>query len=163
MLSLGGSCVSASDPAKEAAAEAANESVAEAANESAAEAANESAAESVNESVDEEANESAAEAVHETADEIPDQDTNPDQECEWNVLLYLCGSDLESGEGIATKNLNGIASALPQEGVNFLIETGGAKEWNPNGELGFEIANDRLQRWSYGEDGFVLVDEVDDV
>ena len=162
MLSLGGSCVSASEAAKEAAAEAANESVAEAANESAAEAANESAAESVNESVDEEANESAAEAVHETADEIPDQDTNPDQECEWNVLLYLCGSDLESGEGIATKNLNGIASALPQEGVNFLIETGGAKEWNPNGELGFEIANDRLQRWTYGEDGFVLVDEVEE-
>ena len=152
MLSLGGSCVSASDPAKEAAVESAVESMAEAANESAvqsvAEAANGSSAESANESV--------AEAVHETADE------NPDQECEWNVLLYLCGSDLESGDGIATKNLNGIASALPQEGVNFLIETGGAKEWNPNGELGFEIANDRLQRWTYGKDGFVLVDEAEE-
>ena len=156
VLSLGGSCVSASDHAKEAAAEAANESV----NESAAEAANESAVQSVAEAANgssaESANESVAEAVHETADE------NPDQECEWNVLLYLCGSDLESGDGIATKNLNGIASALPQEGVNFLIETGGAKEWNPNGELGFEIANDRLQRWTYGKDGFVLVDEAEE-
>ena len=158
MLSLGGSCVSASDPAKEAAVESAVESMAEAANESAVQ----SVAEETNGSSAESANESVAEAVHETADENPDQDTNPDQECEWNVLLYLCGADLESGEGIATKNLNGIASALPQEGVNFLIETGGAKEWDPNDELGFEIANDRLQRWSYGEDGFVLVDEVEE-
>ena len=158
VLSLGGSCVSASDPAKEAAVESAVESMAEAANESAVQ----SVAEETNGSSAESANESVAEAVHETADENPDQDTNPDQECEWNVLLYLCGADLESGEGIATKNLNGIASALPQEGVNFLIETGGAKEWNPNGELGFEIANDRLQRWTYGKDGFVLVDEAEE-
>ena len=119
-------------------------------------------------------NEAAAESVIETAgtesqtEEVPDQGKNQEQtadqneECEWNVLLYLCGTDLESINGAATKNLKGIASALPQEGVNFLIETGGTQEWDPEDELGFEIANDKLQRWYYGEDGFVLVDEAEE-
>ena len=115
-------------------------------------------------SANDHAGETAVEPVNGTAEteslteEAPDQD----KECEWNVLLYLCGTDLESINGAATKNLKGIASALPQEGVNFLIETGGTQEWDPEDELGFEIANDKLQRWCYTEDGFVLVDEAEE-
>ena len=84
------------------------------------------------------------------------------EECEWNVLLYLCGTDLELNYGAATKNLNAIAATFPDDSVNFLVETGGTKKWDPEEKLGFEIANDRLQRWYYGKDGFVLVDEADD-
>jgi hypothetical protein len=85
-----------------------------------------------------------------------------DRECEWNVLFYLCGTDLESEGGAATQNLNAIAASVPNGNVNFLVETGGAKQWDPEEKLGFEIANDRLQRWYYGDDGFVLVDEAED-
>ena len=84
------------------------------------------------------------------------------EECEWNVLLYLCGTDLESDAGAATLNLSAIAETLPDDGVNLLVETGGTKNWDPEEKLGFEIANDRLQRWYYGKDGYVLVDEAEE-
>ena len=115
-------------------------------------------------SANDHAGETAVEPVNGTAEteslteEAPDQD----KECEWNVLLYLCGTDLESVYGAATTNLNAIASTLPHEGVNILIETGGTKDWDPEEKLGFEIANDKLQRWCYTEDGFVLVDEAEE-
>ncbi len=83
-----------------------------------------------------------------------------DRECEWNVLLYVCGTDLESVYGAATKNLKAIAETLPCDDVNLLVETGGSKEWDPNEEMDLEISNQSLQRWYYGKDGFVLVDEV---
>lgn len=82
--------------------------------------------------------------------------------CEWNVLIYLCGSDLESKESAASLNLAEIASATANDDVNILVETGGAREWHTQEYIGIEIANDRLQRWSYGDDGFTLVDEVED-
>ena len=153
MLSLGGSCVSANDSV--------NETVTESAIESAAE--NTADTESLKEGVpDQEQKQEQTTEQDQGQEQDIDQNTTTDQECEWNVLLYLCGTDLETNGGCATKSLTDIASTLPQEGVNFLIETGGAKAWDPYDELDFEIANDKLQRWAYGEDGFVLVDEADE-
>ena len=88
--------------------------------------------------------------------------TEGDQECEWNVLIYLCGTDLESQSGAATKNLLDIVATVPDDSVNLIVETGGAAQWDPAQKLGFDIANDRLQRWYYGKDGFTLVDEAED-
>ena len=82
--------------------------------------------------------------------------------CEWNVLIYLCGTDLESIEQAASLNLKGIAEATANESVNILIQTGGTKEWHSQDNIGVEFANDRLQRWAYGKDGFTLVDEAED-
>ena len=98
----------------------------------------------------------------ETAETEASTENVPNKECEWNVMIYLCGTDLESKEGLATQNLKAIADTLPSDEVNLLVQTGGAKEWDPAKKLGFDIANDRLQRWSYGDDGFVLMDEVED-
>ena len=123
---------------------------------SASDHVNETAVESVSETAD---TESLTETVQ---DQMENKNRDQDQAYEWNVLLYLCGTDLESKYGAATQNLTGIASTIPQEGVNILIETGGTKEWDPEDKLGFEIANDKLQRWRYTEDGFVLVDEVEE-
>ena len=94
----------------------------------------------------------------ETAETEASTENVPNKECEWNVMIYLCGTDLESKEGLATQNLKAIADTLPSDEVNLLVQTGGAKEWDPAEKLGFDIANDRLQRWSYGDDGFVLMD-----
>ncbi len=94
-----------------------------------------------------------------------------EQEDEWTVLFYLCGSDLESRYGYATENLKEIAEvyypenthsvmmetygAVPDEDrkrqpgkVNILIETGGSREWHA-GSLGMDIDPSALQRWSY--------------
>ena len=91
---------------------------------------------------------------------------------EWTVMLYMCGTDLESRHSLGTSNLNDIASMwfpkevmasgedglsltdLSTDGVNLVIETGGAREWHgmePDGEgriLGLDIPADRLSRYS---------------
>lgn len=50
---------------------------------------------------------------------------------DYTILLYLCGSDLESNDSFATADLKEIVSSgATPEGVNFIIETGGAKSWS---------------------------------
>ena len=77
----------------------------------------------------------------------------------WTVMIYLCGTDLESQNGMATENLLEISKTLANQKVNVLIETGGAKTWSTKDKLGFDIATDRLQRYKYDENGFTLVEE----
>ena len=55
----------------------------------------------------------------------------------WTVLMYLCGSDLEStptqrGGGQATKNLVELTKANLGQNVKFVVEAGGAKAWHPD-------------------------------
>ena len=79
---------------------------------------------------------------------------------EWTVMIYLCGTDLESGRfQSATHNLQQIAETIPTESVNVVIETGGASEWHAEEKVGMKIANDKLQRWTWGQDGFTLAEE----
>ena len=79
----------------------------------------------------------------------------------WTVMIYLCGTDLESEGGMATSNLEMISKTVPDSNVNVLIQTGGAKAWQTEEKIGIDIAEDKLQRWSYGKDGFTLVDELE--
>lgn len=47
------------------------------------------------------------------------------------VLIYMCGADLESQSALATSDLSEILSVAGQpEGVNIVIQTGGAKSWS---------------------------------
>ena len=47
------------------------------------------------------------------------------------IMIYICGSDLESENGMATADINEMLHAnLNDEHVNIIIETGGAKKWN---------------------------------
>jgi len=46
------------------------------------------------------------------------------------VMLYLCGSDLESEGGAATTDINEILYANISDKVNIIVETGGANSWN---------------------------------
>ncbi len=47
------------------------------------------------------------------------------------IMVYICGSDLESENGMATADLNEMLHAnLNDEHVNIIVETGGAKKWN---------------------------------
>ncbi len=78
---------------------------------------------------------------------------------EWTVLLYLCGTDLESRGSMATYNLQEIAKTTPSEQVNFLIETGGTKEWHAKDTVGLDISTEKLQRYIYNAEGYSLVDE----
>ena len=93
-----------------------------------------------------------------------------EETAEWTVLVYMCGSDLESRYSCATGNMEEIAGVVIPENnirslssrednpgistfsvpgkVNVLIETGGAKAWHAQ-ELGMQIRTDALQIWRY--------------
>ena len=45
------------------------------------------------------------------------------------VMVYMCGSDLESELGSATKDLEEMLAADLSEQVNVIIETGGTRQW----------------------------------
>ncbi len=92
---------------------------------------------------------------------------------EWTVMLYMCGSDLESRHGLGTYNLNDIMdmwfpeqTTVARDGgvaledwrtgrVNVIAQTGGASAWHglePDEDgrtLGVDIAADRLQRYAF--------------
>lgn len=53
----------------------------------------------------------------------------PDGES-WTILVYLCGTDLESQGGFASINIQEMAAATENENVNVLFQTGGTKEWS---------------------------------
>lgn len=47
----------------------------------------------------------------------------------WTIFLYMCGSNLESENGSASFNLMQVMNGLPEEGVNVIVQTGGAESW----------------------------------
>ncbi|SCW58957.1 hypothetical protein SAMN02910456_02019 [Ruminococcaceae bacterium YRB3002] len=47
----------------------------------------------------------------------------------WTIFVYICGSDLESGNGAATSDLQEMCSATASDQVRFVVQTGGASEW----------------------------------
>ncbi len=47
----------------------------------------------------------------------------------WTVALYLCGSNLESKQGWATKTLEEIAGTKIPSNVTVVAQAGGAKKW----------------------------------
>ncbi len=45
------------------------------------------------------------------------------------VMIYICGADLESGSGMATADLEEMASASLSDSVRVIVETGGSSYW----------------------------------
>ena len=50
----------------------------------------------------------------------------------WTIFVYLCGSDLESNSGAATKDISEMLSGCTGSSVRFVVETGGARTWRNN-------------------------------
>ena len=57
----------------------------------------------------------------------------------WVVELYMCGTDLESKAGAGTSDLVELTQLQPPDGVTFVIQTGGAREWHNNQTKAGEI------------------------
>jgi len=67
----------------------------------------------------------------------------------WTVLIYMCGTDLESEEGSASANLNEICRQRGTDELNVVVQTGGTKNWRLNGIpedkiARYEVAGERL-------------------
>ena len=48
------------------------------------------------------------------------------------IMVYMCGTDLESKYGMATKDLQEMLNAKLSDKVNLIVETGGCSKWQNN-------------------------------
>ena len=48
------------------------------------------------------------------------------------IMVYMCGTDLESKNGMATSDLTEMTKAAISDSVNLIVYTGGCKRWNNN-------------------------------
>ena len=48
------------------------------------------------------------------------------------IMVYMCGTDLESKYGMGTKDIQEMLSATLSDKVNLIIETGGCNKWQNN-------------------------------
>jgi hypothetical protein len=71
----------------------------------------------------------------------------------WTVLVYLCGSDLESQNGAATKDLAEMVGASGNDNVRFIVQTGGAKQWATRGINARQLGRYLVQNGSIVEVG----------
>ncbi len=72
------------------------------------------------------------------------------------VLIYMCGSNLETTFGAATKNIAEMLSVKLPSGVNVMIETGGAKKWRD-----YDIASDKISRYTIRNGRLVLLQALE--
>jgi len=68
------------------------------------------------------------------------------------IMVYMCGSDLESDGGAATADINEMLYATSSEQVRVVVQTGGASEWQNN-----VVDADTNQRWLATESGLELL------
>jgi hypothetical protein len=76
----------------------------------------------------------------------------------WTVMVYLCGSDLETNPlngGWASSALDKILLSNFGSNVHVVVETGGATSWREHG-----IANNKLQRYQVINHRMVLKENL---
>ncbi len=78
------------------------------------------------------------------------------------VLIYMVGSNLESKNGLGTKDLHEICDAYKKAGksdqpVKFIVQTGGANKWSPD----FKIPADKSGRYEVAGEKLVLKQEFE--
>ena len=71
----------------------------------------------------------------------------------WTVMIYLCGTDLESRLGLATQNLQELLSASASPNVNYVIESGGTKTWRNNIMSNRELGLYSVSQGNFSQDG----------
>ncbi|MBR7081319.1 MAG: peptidase C11 [Oscillospiraceae bacterium] len=70
------------------------------------------------------------------------------------VMVYMCGTDLESRYGMGTNDLQEMLSATISDKVNVIVETGGCKQWKNN-----VVSSDRNQIYKVENDGLRLLED----
>ena len=72
------------------------------------------------------------------------------------VMIYMCGADLESENGLASMDLDEILSVSGQpDEVNIVVETGGANSWKKS-----QIPSNKLARWEIRNRQFIKKQEL---
>lgn len=75
-------------------------------------------------------------------------------EDEVTLMVYLCGTDLESRSSMATLDLQEMLNADISENINLLVYTGGCKQWQNNA-----LSNKTNQIWQVKDEGMVCLED----
>lgn len=70
------------------------------------------------------------------------------------VMVFMCGSTLESNSGLATRDLKEMTNAKLSRKVNVIVETGGASSWKNN-----LVSARTNQRYQVGSGGLKVLDK----
>ena len=92
-------------------------------------------------------NQGTAESQNPTGNPKPDDGS-------YTLLIYMCGSSLESRNGAATVDIAELLRADIPDNVNIIIETGGAWKWKDD-----RISYDKIQRFQIADGKLTLLDE----
>lgn len=82
-------------------------------------------------------------------------ETVPLEEADTTLFIYMCGSDLETRYGAATKNIGELLSVSLPENVNIILQTGGASKWRD-----YQISSSALQRFQIKDNDLHLLDSL---
>ena len=78
----------------------------------------------------------------------------------WTILMYICGSDLESIFKCATQDIEEIMAAKWKDSnvsnLNFIIQTGGSNAWHTS-----EVDPNKIQRFKVTGDKLELLETLD--
>ncbi|MGN1108591.1 MAG: clostripain-related cysteine peptidase, partial [Oscillospiraceae bacterium] len=81
-------------------------------------------------------------------------DSEPMGDGGWTILVYLCGTDLESDGSAASADIYEAVSAQYSDDVHIVYQTGGTSQWY------FDFSNSTIQRFVNIDGDLELVDEI---
>ena len=73
----------------------------------------------------------------------------------YTVMIYICGSDLESDAGCASIDIGEILSADFGDNCNVVLQTGGCYSWAMSG-----LTDGEVQRWAVEDGQLVLLQDL---
>lgn len=73
---------------------------------------------------------------------------------EMTILVYLCGTDLESRSRMATADMQEMLDADLGDGVNLIVYSGGCKKWQNN-----VLSSSTNQIWQVKDEGLVCLND----
>ncbi len=74
----------------------------------------------------------------------------------WTIFVYLCGSDLESENGMGSMDMEEMQSASTTQDVKFVVQTGGAYSWEN------DVDANKTERYVICDGDIELVDQKSD-
>lgn len=72
----------------------------------------------------------------------------------WTIFVYMCGTDLESENGMASGDITEMIGGYTDENIKFVVQTGGTNGWSD-----FEINSGAIQRYVITGGEMTLADE----
>ena len=69
---------------------------------------------------------------------------------EVTVMVYMIGTDLESQNGMATKDIYEMLYGNTSDNINIVLQTGGCRRWNNN-----LFSNSEVERWAINSQSFL--------